>query len=101
MGWFGFTKPKMQQQHQEEADSVSGITQQIDLIGLDADQDAHRLASTSAASKDGDCGIDDDGVVVAPPTGVELQKKIFSCNKRHELGGLCWTDEEELKRQRR
>jgi hypothetical protein len=35
-----------------------------------------------------------------PPTGVELQKRIFVQNKRHASGGLQWIDEAELKKQR-
>ena len=37
----------------------------------------------------------------APPTGVELQRRIFAHNKPHSSGGLQWVDEVELKKQRR
>jgi hypothetical protein len=37
----------------------------------------------------------------APPTGVELQRRIFVHNKPHASGGLQWVDDVELKKQRR
>lgn len=43
---------------------------------------------------------DSEQHVVVPPTGLELQRRIFEHNKRHASGGLWWTDEAELRKQR-
>lgn len=37
---------------------------------------------------------------IPPPRGVELQKMIFKNNTRATGGGLKWTQDEELKKQR-
>jgi hypothetical protein len=44
--------------------------------------------------------VDALGEYVPPPRGPALQKAIFAVNKRAETGGLWWTDEEDLARQR-
>jgi hypothetical protein len=46
-------------------------------------------------------GSASDAPHAAPPTGVELQRRIFTHNKPHSSGGLQWVDEVELKKQRR
>jgi hypothetical protein len=45
-------------------------------------------------------GSASDAPHAAPPTGVELQRRIFTHNKPHSSGGLQWVDEVELKKQR-
>ena len=67
----------------------------------DVARDIERFQLSGEGSYQPQRGSASDASHAAPPTGVELQRRIFAHNKPHSSGGLQWVDEVELKKQRR
>jgi len=81
-------------QKQEKEDALAEVERDIQRFQL-SEQTAYQpqKGTSTPSSSEQSSHI--------PPTGLELQRRIFSKNRRHPGGGLQWIDEAELKKQRR
>jgi hypothetical protein len=80
-------------QKQEKEDALAEVERDIQRFQL-SEQTAYQpqKGTSTPSSSEQSSHI--------PPTGLELQRRIFSKNRRHPGGGLQWIDEAELKKQR-